>query len=289
MMVQTPANHRTLRFALPKAIWVTWLISFVLLLWVGGTLFCFPAIAQAYWPWPLTPFNTRFLGAVYLSAAIPLLGYLLRPRLELLRIILPLFACFTTYFFWVSIVHQASFLERKSSAIWFFLYGADSVVGLFYCWKLRHHLKIPLGSVSIRNLFGVQALLLGVYGAGLLSMTQMIGNGWPWPLDIFHSHLYSGVFLTAMVAMILWGGRFWSDYPDRSSPRDYPISKAVNMIFGTTQLFFGLLIPTGIWMVDCHIQKLDWTSASPWLWQGIFLGFAGLGGWTLATAYRPRR
>ncbi len=250
------------------ALWVTCLISIILLLVVGGTLFLAPTFAQQYWPWPLAPFNTRLLGAVYLSAALPLMGYNSRPEVDSLRIVLPLFTCFTTYFLVVSMGHSSSFLARKSSHIWFFLYGADSFIGLFYCWRLRQHLRKRQRSLQpFKQLYKLQALILGLYGLGLILAAPLFGQKfWPWPLDLFHAHLYSGVFLSGALG-------FWL-LSTRSTRRG-------RIWFGITQTFLGFLMVLGNWLVDQQVNKLDWLSFSPWLWQFIFLAFGCFGIWVV--------
>lgn len=265
-MVQAPLNSTQTQLALPKALWVTWFVSVLLLTLVGGTLLFFPAIAKAYWPWPLAPFNIRLLGAIYASAALPLIGYLLKPQLSYLRVILPIFACFTTFFLLVSIAHVGIFLPRKASAIWFFLYGADSFVGLYYCWHLRQQLMMSTPKPHRPRLYRGQTLALGFYGLGLLLLAPIFGKWWPWPLNPFHSHLYSGVFLTAALAMEL--------LRDRASVRE-------RLWFGMTQLCLGLLTFLGALVVDFEVQRLDWTFLSTWLWQLVFIGFTVIGGWIL--------
>ena len=186
----------TRSFPLPKVLWGTWMTSAVLLIVVGGALLFKPALAIQYWPWRLTPFNQRFLGAIYLSAAIPLLGYVIRPRLSVLRLLLPIFAFFTTYVFWMSLGYLGSFLVRTSSQIWLLLYGVVSVIGCCYCWKFRRYCRIPSGSITpLTYIYRGQACFLLVYGLGLLITPHVFAEKfWLWPLDQFHSHLYAGVF-----------------------------------------------------------------------------------------------
>ena len=49
----------------------------LVLVGAGFGLFLFPEITRAQWPWQIAPFNTRFLGAIYLGAMIPI-GYMYR-------------------------------------------------------------------------------------------------------------------------------------------------------------------------------------------------------------------
>ena len=252
------------RFVLPRILWATWLISAVLLAVVGITLFFFPNLGRYYWPWPLAPFNTRLLGAIYTSAMLPLIACLFKPRQTYSKLTLLVFTSFTTYFLIASIGYSPYFLPRRSTTIWMILYGIDSVVGLYYCWKFRQDLWRRTGGQFWPKLYRGQSLLLMAYGLGLLVFPLTVGQWWLWPLDLFHSRLYAGVLLSAALAMELLRdrasryGRFW---------------------FGWTQLSLGGLSFLGTLLVDSQVQKLDWSAAFPWLWQLVFLGFAGIGGW----------
>ncbi len=57
---------------LPALLLTLVIISIILLVIVGGGLFFFPTFSQPRWLWPLAPFNTRFLGAIYLTALVSL-------------------------------------------------------------------------------------------------------------------------------------------------------------------------------------------------------------------------
>jgi hypothetical protein len=249
----------------PQVLWITMLISVFLLLLVGGILFFQPDLAKTYWPWKLTPFNTRFLGAIYLSAIAPLLFCLIRPQAAPLRIVLPLFAFFTTYLLLVSGAHAGNFyLDRKAASVWFFLYGMDSFVGIYYIWQTRRQI-LTLKSHSLPKwcwLYRFQAILLGIYGIGLLLLTPLFSSLWPWPLDFLHSHLYSGLFLSS--ALGLWLLSYSSSSVERS-------------ILNLTQALLGGLITLGLWLVDTQVRKLNWNSPNPWIWSFLFASFALIG------------
>ena len=48
---------------------VTWL-EVAILAWAGGGLLFYPQIMAPFWPWPLAPFNLRYLGALYTAALV---------------------------------------------------------------------------------------------------------------------------------------------------------------------------------------------------------------------------
>lgn len=253
-----------IRHSSSKILWVTWLISSILLILVSGSLIGASHLAQDRWPWPLAPFNAKFFGIVYCSAAIPLISYLLKPNRVLLKIILPIFTCFTTYFFVLSLAHYGSFLERRSSDIWFFLYGADSFVGLLCLWQSRFWVwhKEKKAEATFSRIYLLQAGILAAYGVCNLFFAKVFGQFWSWPLDIFHTHLYSGVFFSASLAMILL---------QRSS------NVGSRIVFALVQIVLGGGTALATWVVDLQVQKLDWSAFAPWLWQIIFLGFGGVG------------
>jgi hypothetical protein len=248
----------------PLGLLIPMLVSAVLLVLVGGLLLVAPPVIQPYWPWTLSPFNTRFLGAIYFSASIPLWVMVIWRRTASLLVLLPVLTCFTVYLLLVSWGHLASFQDRFSSRIWFGLYGVDSAIGLLYCWRLRSHFRRrrPDLPVWIQRVFQGQALALGGYGLGLLFL-EGVAKLWPWPLDGLHAHLYSGVFVTGSLASLLL------------SRGAIPLELST---FGLTQGSLGLLMGLVVWGVDLQVQKLNWTQVSPWLWQGLFILF-GLIGW----------
>lgn len=52
------------------------LIETLVLIGAGFGLFFFPNLIRPLWPWEIAPFNTRFLGAIYLGAMVSV-GYML--------------------------------------------------------------------------------------------------------------------------------------------------------------------------------------------------------------------
>lgn len=129
-----------------------------------------------------------------------------------------------------------------------------------------------MGTSRFATLYQLQALILGLYGLGLLLAAPLVGKQfWPWPLDAFHSHLYSGVFLAGALGMGLL----------RSCSSSFE-----RLALGMTQAVLGFAIALGNWLVDKQVSKLDWTGLAPWLWQFAFLTFGGLGAWVVIQELR---
>src|SRR3990172_2391118 len=55
-------------------------IEVIVLFGAGFGLFFLPDLARELWPWPPAPFNTRFLGSIYLTALLPVAVMLIAGR-----------------------------------------------------------------------------------------------------------------------------------------------------------------------------------------------------------------
>lgn len=242
-------------------------VSILLLILVGGGLFCFPEFAQSRWLWPLKPFNTRFLGAIYLTALVGLSSLVLSGRVALTRLIIPMMWVFTTVVLMVSCLQLQQFNPgRRATDIWFWLYLVDCVGATYYWGYFRVH-----NFLGLRRLptpwaigLGVQSGILGVYGSSLLFAPVATGGAWLWPLDVFHAQLYSSIFLTGAV-----GSAILSRWATAAETR----------ALGAVQVTFSSLVLLGIWLVDKEVQVIDWVSFSSWAWVSAIalLGFIGLG------------
>src|SRR3954464_10459084 len=74
----------------PLSPWVRLLFLLVaLVLCVGAGLLIAPALVMPRWLWQLTPFNARFLGAIYLAELSVVLPFLYYNRRSPGRVVLP--------------------------------------------------------------------------------------------------------------------------------------------------------------------------------------------------------
>ncbi len=261
----SPSQHQNL--SLPPIFLTIAVISLFLTVTVGGALFFFPNVAQPRWIWPIKPYNTRFLGAIYLTASVGFTSLLASQRSTLARLIIPMFFVFTTNALMVSCLQLQQFnAGRRATDIWFWLYLADCVGSAYYLGYYRHYSFAGLR--RLRSLWptvlGVQAGLLGAYGLSLLLFPEATGSRWLWPLDVFHSQLYSSIFLTGAVGAAILSRR---------------AAAAELMTLGAIQVTFSSLVIIGVWLVDKEIHKIDWSLFVNWAWMGAIalLGLIGLG------------
>lgn len=243
------------------------MVSIVLLIVVGGALFCFPEFSQSRWVWPLKPYNTRFLGAIYLTSLVGLVSLVLSKRAALTRLIIPMTSVFTAIVLMVSCLTIQLFNPaRRATDLWFWLYLVDCV-GITYYWGyFRSHYylglrRLPtLWSVGL----GVQAGLLGAYGLSLLLSPVAAGAAWLWPLDAFHAQLYSAIFLAGALGSAMLSRR---------------ATAAETRSLGVIQVTFSSLVLLGVWLVDKEMQGIDWGLFVSWAWVGAIalLGIVGIG------------
>ena len=243
------------------------LISSLLLLVVGGSLFFFPDFARSRWVWSLTPFNTRFLGAIYLTALVGLSILLVTRRALPARLIVLMTWVFTTVVLLVSCLQTGQFnLARRATSIWFGLYAADCLGSSYYLWHYGRQTFTELRRLPRRwsIYLWIQAGFLGVYGLGMLMLPAHFSLLWPWPLDTFHSQLYSAIFLVgaggaALLARKTVVAEVWA--------------------FGVIQVTLSVFVLAGTVVVDLAVHRIDWGLISNWAWMGAFawLGVMGLG------------
>ena len=260
-------RNRVKNAPIPTPLGIMALISSLLLVRVGGSLFFFPDFARPYWLWPLTPFNTRFLGAIYLTSLAALTILLITRRALPARLVVPMMWVFTTIILLVSVLQSEQFdMNRRATSIWFGLYIADCVGSSYYVWRYRRQTLAGLPKLPSRwsVYLQLQAGFLSVYGLGLLLLPALFGSFWPWPLDVFHSQLYSAIFLTGAMGAILL------------SQKAAPVEL---FTLGAIQVAFSSLVTAGTLVVDVAVQRIDWGLFENWAWMGAIalLGIAGLG------------
>ncbi|MEM9504715.1 MAG: hypothetical protein AAGA01_12245 [Cyanobacteria bacterium P01_E01_bin.43] len=267
--IQNPAA------SMPIPLVIMALISSLLLLLVGGSLFFFPEFARPRWVWSLTPFNTRFLGAIYLASLVALSMLLVTHRRALaIRLMVPMMWVFTTVVLAVSCLQIEQFdLTRRTTAIWFGVYAADCLGSSYYLW----HYRKPIFTVSQplprrwQRYLQWQAAILGVYGFGLLLLPAQFGLFWPWPLDALHCQLYSGMFLTGAAGAALLSRQ----------------ATAMELwAFGLIQLTLSGLVLAGVVIVDITVRRINWGSFGNWAWMGAVL-LVAIAGLALVLASRP--
>ncbi|CAN5454520.1 hypothetical protein BH11PSE11_BH11PSE11_02980 [soil metagenome] len=256
--------------------WVTWL-EVLILFWAGLGLLFYPPLVKPFWPWPLTPFNLRFLGAIYTAALIAAFLQALSGRWSPARVVTAMIFIFTLVVTLCSFAHLDRFdPQRAETWIWFVLYVGVCLNAGGHLWIYRR-LPVPQSAFQARGgmrvlLCGV-FILLGAYGVALLLAPSAVSGFWPWKLDAFHAQLYSVTFLTPALGawMVLRGG-----------------TRGELQALGWTLGAWGALPIAGLVLAHAATGRVVWDIPGTWLWLALFAVMTAAGGWIIGLARKQR-
>lgn len=241
------------------------LVETLVLVGAGFGLFLFPEISRPQWPWEIAPFNTRFLGAIYLGAMVSV-GYMYRSgRWSPTRPVLRAIFTFTFIVLVVSAFYSDQFDFKDVRVwVWFALYVSLPLSAGYHLWLYRSIPTTHLNPVPTkwRNVLLGTGLLLGVYGFGLIVFPNTFNKVFPWGLDIFHSQLYSATFFTGSV-LLLTVAKF-------ATPAEF-------IACGLTEATFGTFSIVGLFIVDAQVQLIDWGAPNTLAWLASLAVLALLG------------
>lgn len=243
------------------------LLEVLVLAGAGSLLFFWPGLARTLWPWQLTPFDTAFLGAVYLASFATVGMLLLVGRLAPARLVVPMILIFTIIVLVVSLASLDRFdFTRWGTWLWFILYIALPINAAVHVWLYR---RMPpanptAAAIRWRAFLLAEVLILGVYGLGLLLAPAPFTAFWPWPIDAFHSRIYSVVFITPALGAFLLARA----------------AAAVEWLaLGIYHVVLGCFALAGLAILDASLHKIAWSLPGTWVWLGLFalLALVGLG------------
>jgi hypothetical protein len=231
----------------------------------GIVLFFAPTTGHDIWGWELTPFNTRFLGAIYLAALVDFIALTLVRRWRPARVVMPMDLLFMSVVLVISLAYVDRFMwERPATWAWFAIFALVPVYASYFLWRFRRFWgRLPDAPNSgVRAALVVGAVALAVYGLGLVAAPGAFADFWPWPVDAFHARIYSAIFLTLALAAAI------------ESRGVVPIELGM---LGLTCVALGALEPIGVLAVDANVDKVDWSGVGTWAWIAIFVAMFGYG------------
>jgi hypothetical protein len=248
-----------------RVLWWVTLAECVVLGVAGVGLLLTPELIGQLWPWTLTPFTARALGAVYLAAFVATASLAIRPWWSPARIVVPMVATFTAIVTVLSIVYIDRLDRLPSTAAWLAVYVGAVAVAFWYVWRYRGLPPAPearAGSPFLRSALLAEVAVLGGYGVLLLLLGATATGFWPWPIDDLHARIYSAAFLTPAVGAALLV-RLGTGREDRT--------------LGLTQVVSGVAAIAGLLAVDANLHRVDWTLAGTWGWVALCVAIAGVG------------
>ena len=171
--VMTPTTSTAVDFPVTRVLWVATLFEVVVLAVSGLSLLFLPDLIVPQWPWPLSPFTARALGAVYLAAAVSAACLGWRPWWSPARLVVPMVALFATIVAVLSVVELSRFTNAPSTAGWLVLYAIVAVISIAHLWLYRGRPPAPNATPpgqGLRAILGLQVVVLGAYGLLLLTV-----------------------------------------------------------------------------------------------------------------------
>ena len=210
----------------------------------GAGLMVQPAVIGAVWPWPLTPFNAAFLGAVYSASLVSAAALTVIGRWSPARIVVPMILVFTAVVLFVSLAYLGRFNGGWPTWLWFLLYLVIPANAAWHFWLYRGLPPADPGQLTtgFRAVILLAATLFALYGLMLVVAPEAVAVLWPWPIDAFHARLYSATFLTPAVGLfLLVRAASWAEL----------------WTMGLTLLVLGLLALVGLAVTDVRTHRID--------------------------------
>jgi hypothetical protein len=231
----------------------------------GVVLFFAPTLGHDLWGWELTPFNTRFLGGIYLAALVPFATLLVVRTWELAQLVVPMDFVFMSIVLCVSLAYADRFLsDRPVTWAWFTIFVSIPLYTGYFLLRYRERLRpvVHRPAPRVRTALLAAAVPLGGYGLAMLAAPGTVTGFWPWPIDGFHGRVYSAIFVSlALGAAILARG-------------GGPVGLRT---LGLTCVALGALEPIGLVVVDARVDKVDWSAAGTWAWLAMFAALFAYG------------
>ncbi len=226
----------------------------------GSGLLWLPDVVRPRWPWNIAPFNSGFLGAIYLTELAIVVIIVLTNHWLPGRLILPMSLVFTATVSIVTLFYLDKLIyDRIATPAWFLAYFGSMFITAYFLWKYRNLWKLEPGRLPPlwHWYLLIQGVALVLFGIGLLILPDLFSGYWPWKIDIFHSQVYSAVFLSGGVgSLILYKGA------DRSEL----------FALGLTQFCLGFFTILGLLIVDGSYHRVSWDAFGTWLWLVEFGG-----------------
>lgn len=222
-------------------------------------LFFLYDVTKAYWAWDITPFNARFIGAIYAASLVVVVVLALNNRWSPARVIVPMIGLFTVIVLVITLMYWSQFVpSRPATWAWIPLYVLLPLNAAYHLWQYRslspaQVIRVP---TWIKLILMAQAGVLLVYSLAMFVMPAAATSFWPWAVDAFHSRLYAPIFLAAALGsyMVARGA-----------------SRMELMGLSMGQAVFGAVAIFGTLYVDSIVKRIDWSQFGAWLFIGIFV------------------
>jgi hypothetical protein len=253
---------------LPRFLRGATMVECAVVAWAAILLFALPSLARQQWAWITPLFNSRFIGAVYFGAFVPLLIAAVIGRWTPGRLVLWMIFTFTTEIMIVMFFYTGRFLWGRADTYGFwvlYLFFPFNSAAFLYAFR---SVAEPAGAArprAARALLALCAFLLAGYAIALIAAPTTVASFWPWPVDDFHGRIYAASFLTPAVGLWMIRSR---------------TTLSADATVGATLVTFGLATIAGLLISDSSVpaaKRVDFAAAGTWGFIAISVAMALLG------------
>jgi len=184
---------------------------------VGFVGYFHPAEIHRVIPWGVPPLHARFLGAMYLSGLVFMIGSLLARRWSEVRVVVPMIAIWTGMLLVVSLLHPDAFdYSRPQVWIWFAAYAVYPAIAAGLAWRHRADTGHPKESAPLpawaSAYLVAQGVLLTSFALALLVVPEAMVPAWPWKTTPLLLQIYASPFLSYGIgSLILARQNVWAE------------------------------------------------------------------------------
>ena len=244
-----------------------WLRAFFLIVTAQAflvTLALFqPTLINIVEPWPASPLNARFIGALYTALGIGVLLCLRARWFREVRLVTIGIGVATATLLFITLYRLAMFgmgelaFPDKFPVGWTLFYIIDPLIVVYTLRRFRGKDTAPDTANPLALLWAAQAVIFGVVGLFLLFLPDLSMTLWPWAMTSPLSQLYSGHFLTLAILSAL-------------AVRE-PRWEAVRIMVVTLMVLAALVLLVSV----IHFDRFK-ANASTWIWF-VFFGAQAVG------------
>jgi len=168
-------------------------------------------------PWQVPPMHARFLGSMYISGLVFMIGALLVRRWYAVRVIVPMIAIWTGMLFVVSLLHLDAFdYSRLQVWIWFGAYFVYPLIAIWLAWLHRADTGHPESAALLprwaRSYLTAQGSVVTLLALALLIAPTAMLVVWPWKATPLLLQIYAAPFLSyGLGSLMLSRQKVWSE------------------------------------------------------------------------------
>ena len=239
-------------------------------LWVGLWGYGMPSeIARAI-PWEVPPLHARFIGAMYLSGFVLMLGGILTLGRSNVTVALWMAAVWTGMLLLVSLLHLGEF-DWARPPVWFW-FAAYIVYPIAGAWLASFSPMEPVRDESpevpswVTTYLALQGVVCVLMALLLFFAPGFMGSIWPWRIPLLLTQIYAGPFLSFGIGSLLLA-RF-------SGVGDLRIALVSMFTFALLVLIASII----------HLDVFGEIGTAARLWFAVFMLSSAVLGWMSISA-----